>query len=531
MVSLFPTPTVLVSLLASSVLLTAAAQEDAPPEPTEADYYELVSIDPQAGLTSALGDLALEVGGLCFLGDGSLLAATRRGEVWLVKDYATTPSYTLWADGLHEPLGLLPHNGWIYFAQRGELSRMRDSDADGRADEFEVVNEAWSISGNYHEYAFGPCLDGEGNFWVTLNRPFGSGAFEVADFRGWAAKITPDGKICEMVASGLRSPAGIGRSPWGELFYTDNQGEWCPANKLSLLQEGKFYGHPWGIESSDLPMSKVPYPIPTRDFEERFRAGELIPRVTSEIKSLVLPAIWFPYNKLGRSASGFDWDESKGDFGPFAGQLFVGDQYEASINRVALEQVEGIWQGAAFPFRHQLASGVIRARFEKGAEANGLVVGMSDRGWTSVGSRRDGLQRISWTGKVPFEIHSIEARPDGFRLHLTKACDAQLVTTEGFRMTSYTYEFHEAYGSDEMDNARLEIQSATVSKDGKTVDLVVGTAQLLDAGEDAEALPAPALREGYVHELHADCLRDASSGAALLHGDSYYTLNRIPSVK
>jgi hypothetical protein len=224
------------STLLLALLLHGGAPYQGPgdevPPPTEGAYYAIEDIAPQSGLVSALGDLALEVGGLCFLGNETLLAATRRGEVWLVENYATEPSFSIWAEGLHEPLGLLPHNGWIYYAHRGELARMRDANDDGRADEFEVVNEAWSISGNYHEYAFGPVLDDEGNFWVTLNRPFGDGAFGVADFRGWAARISPDGATCEMVASGLRSPAGVGRAPWGELFYTDNQGEWCGGHRV-----------------------------------------------------------------------------------------------------------------------------------------------------------------------------------------------------------------------------------------------------------------------------------------------------------
>ena len=35
-------------------------------------------------------------------------------------------------------------------------------------------------------------------------------------------------------------------------------------------------------------------------------------------------------DEMGRSPSGFAWDMSEGKFGPFAGQLFVGDQYDAS---------------------------------------------------------------------------------------------------------------------------------------------------------------------------------------------------------
>ena len=559
-----PTARPLALGLALQPYLSAPACAQNQDLPTEDDYYTLHAIAPQAGLTGGLGDLSLEVGGLCFLGNDSLLAATRRGEVWLVENYSTAPVFHLWADGLHEPLGLLPLHGWIYFAQRGELARMRDTDGDLKADEFEVVNEAWSISGNYHEYAFGPALDAEGNFWVTLNRPFGSGAFDEAEFRGWAAKISPDGSLCEMVASGLRSPAGVGRSPWGEMFYTDNQGEWCPANKLSLLEEGKFYGHPWGIDSSDLPMSRVAYPreVPgsgevgsggeakassdERNFEQLYRKGELIPKVAARMPSMKLPAIWFPYDKLGRSASGFDWDESGGAFGPFAGQLFVGDQYEASVNRVALEQVDGVWQGAAFPFRRGLASGVIRARFDKGEVAQGvgrkgtaevgakpvspgLVVGMSDRGWASLGSQRDGLQRIVWTGAAPFEIHSIHATSTGFRLDLTEPCEPASVTPDAFTLKSYTYSFHEAYGSPEVDNANLDIASATCSPDGLTVTVVVGPGMRIKKdGTDKASLAAPALREGYVHELEAPGLRSRESGNPLLHPDAYYTLNRIP---
>ncbi len=504
----------------------------------EADFYRLVDMKPQAGLKSALGDLAIEVGGLCFLGNETLLAATRRGEVWMVRDYASNPTFSLWADGLHEPLGLLPLNGWIYYAQRGDLSRMRDSDGDGRADEFEVVNEDWSTSGDYHEYAFGPSLDAQGNFWVTLNRPFGGEPFGKVDFRGWAARISPDGSTCEMVSSGLRSPAGVGSAPWGELFYTDNQGEWVGTNKLTLLKSGDFHGHPWGIESSELPMSRMPYPIPTRDYETRYRDGILFPDAVREIKDLVLPTIWFPYDKLGRSASGFDWDESDGKFGPFSGQLFVGDQYEASLIRVALEKVDGHWQGAAFPFRKGLASGVIRARFDREDGSRGMIFGMSDRGWTSLGSARDGLQRLEWTGKTPFEILTMTARPDGFRLKLTRPCDPSLVTPKGFQLTSYTYELHQAYGSSEMDTAELAVSEAIVSADGLTIDLMIGTGTLISVPEvpantdptsiEVPSIPSPALRLGYVHELHANCLRDAKTGHPLLHGDAYYTLNRLP---
>ena len=77
-------------------------------------------------------------------------------------------------------------------------------------------------------------------------------------------------------------------------------------------------------------------------------------------------------------------------------------------------------------------------------------------------------------------------------------------------MNSYTYLYHETYGSDEIQKQELTIQMAKVSEDGKRVRLKVNS-----------------LRELFVHELSADGVRSAA-GESLLHPDAYYTLNRIP---
>ena len=80
------------------------------------------------------------------------------------------PAFTLYADGLQEPLGLAVHpddyaqwqtaiqsgeayTGNVWTVQRGELTRMKDEDGDLRGDVFETVCDDWSISGNYHEYS------------------------------------------------------------------------------------------------------------------------------------------------------------------------------------------------------------------------------------------------------------------------------------------------------------------------------------------------------------------------------------------
>lgn len=460
---------------------------------SEADYYEVIDV-------VIPDDVVLEVGGIEQIGPETLLACTRRGDVWRIDDFrSATPEYSLWANGLQEPLGLLAHEGWIYAATRGELVRMRDSNDDGFADQFRTVADGWSISGNYHEYNFGPRVDPEGNFWITTNKPFGGEPFGRVDWRGWAMKVTPEGEMIPF-AGGLRSPAGVEVSPWGQPFYTDNQGEWCGASKLSHLEEGDFHGHPHGIGSAKLPGSRVEFPGDVPD-------GILMPEAEGVIKGFKLPAVWFPYDKMGRSPSGMAWDTSGGAFGPFAGQLFVGDQYSAELMRVSLEQVEGHWQGACYPFRDKLGTGLIRVRQIDGGE---MLVGGSDRGWSALGAKPWALQRLRWTGKMPFEILEMKAAKGGFELRLTKSIDQTGLAKAQFKMSSYTYELHAAYGSKEFLTEQHELGAPQLADDGMSV-----------------FLPVAKLRAGYVHELHIEGLSD-QSGTPLLHGEAYYTLIRVP---
>jgi hypothetical protein len=479
-------------ILLESLVLAALALAPQQAQ-SEADYYEVIDV-------IIPDDVVLEVGGIEQIGPETLLACTRRGDVWRIDNFRSAkPEYSLWANGLQEPLGLLAHQGWIYAATRGELLRMRDSNDDGRADEFRTVADGWSISGNYHEYNFGPRVDPEGNFWITTNKPFGGEPFGSVDWRGWAMKVTPEGEMIPF-AGGLRSPAGVEVSPWGQPFYTDNQGEWCGASKLAHLEEGDFHGHPHGIGSAKLAGSRVEFPGDVPD-------GILMPEAEGVVKGFKLPAVWFPYDKMGRSPSGMAWDTSDGAFGPFAGQLFVGDQYSAELMRVSLEQVDGHWQGACYPFRDKLGTGLIRVRQVAGGE---MLVGGSDRGWSALGAKPWALQRLRWTGKMPFEILEMKAAPGGFQLRFTKPIDQSALSKAQFQMSSYTYELHSEYGSKEFLTEQHELGAAQLAADGKSV-----------------FLPVAKLRAGYVHELHIEALSDAS-GLPLLHGEAYYSLIRVP---
>jgi glucose/arabinose dehydrogenase len=476
--------------------LAALSLQESPAPHTEADVYPVESF-------SVPEEIALEVSGLAVLADGRPMVATRRGQVFLIEGAygpGDEAEYKLYADGLQEPLGLLEHGGWIYLTQRGELSRMRDVDGDDRMDELETVCDAWRISGNYHEYDFGPRLGPEGNLWITLNKPFGDEPFGRVNWRGFALRITPDGEMLP-TSAGLRSPAGIECSPWGDMFYTDNQGEWCGASKLAHLEPGDFHGHPWGIDSCDLPgwTYAVPKPPPN---------GMPMPEVAESWPSFKMPAVWFPYDKMGQSPAGILWDTTDGAFGPFAGQAFVADQHHSSVMRVSLEEIKGHWQGACYPFREGLQCGALRLAW---GTDDSMFVGETNRGWGSKGNKTEGFERLRWSGLLPFEIHEMRAVPGGFELSFTQPVDAESAAKAGgYELSSYTYLLHSAYGSPETNTETLEVTKATVAADGMSVTLAV-----------------EGLRTGYVHELHAAGVL-SRSGRSLLHDEAYYSLIELP---
>ena len=149
------------SLLLALATPLAACAADAPKPPagpTEADYYPLTTLPLPK-------DVVLEIGAIELLPKDRIAFSTRRGDIYLVDGaFAPQPSadklkFTLFASGLHEVLGLVYRDGALYATQRGEMTKITDTDGDGRADEFRTFADGWGINGDYHEYAFGSAPD------------------------------------------------------------------------------------------------------------------------------------------------------------------------------------------------------------------------------------------------------------------------------------------------------------------------------------------------------------------------------------
>ncbi len=465
-------------------------------QPLASRYYQIQKVKIPDGIE-------LEVGGLAFDDDGNLGVATRHGEVWLIKDPSgPQPTFARFAHGLHEPLGLNYRDGAFYCAQRGELTRLVDKDGDGKADRYESIYR-WDLAGNYHEYSYGPVFTPEGDMLVTLNLGWIGRGASLSEWRGWLVKISPDGDL-EPIATGLRSPAGFGYNAEGDIFYTENQGDWVGSGRMTHLEKGDFAGNPEGLKWTF--RSSSPLRLKPEDIDDT--RGLTLYEYAQEVDAIKPPSVWFPHTVMGISTSGFV--NLRDEFGPaFQGQMLVGDQGHSKLMRVAQEKVNGVYQGACFPFIDGFSSGVLRLEWSPDRKA--LYVGGTNRGWASTGRDPFALERLVWSGEVPFEIKTIRAHPEGFRLEFTRPADkVSMADPAAYKVTDFTYLYHHFYGSPVTDKQDRSIRKVTVADDGLSVILHLDR-----------------LRRGYIHEVRAPGVRSAG-GQPLLHNVGYYTLNEIP---
>lgn len=486
------------------LLLSAALPLAADPW-TEAFDIEFATIPPEVDP---------QVGGLDTLPDGRLAVCFHRGEL-MIYDPAEK-SWSMFAQGLHEPLGLLadaPDD--MIVMQRPELTRLRDADGDGEADTYETLYDGFGLSGNYHEFNFGPARDADGNLYIALNVasngagvrpeirgewmeigvPFESMAnldgqwgknrgkagrmYSRVPYRGWILKLSPDGKEMTPFACGVRSPDGIGFDAEGRLLVTDNQGDWRGTSPLYHIEEGKFYGHPASL--TWLPdWDRNPLEVPVEELDEmRTPAVGLFPQ--GELANSPTEPIAIP----------------EGVFGPFAGQTIIGEMNQNTLVRFLPDPVDGFAQGALIPFlqTEKLGRGNHRLTF---TPDGALWVGKTHLSWAGA----EGLAKITLKDESPFAVSHVKLGRDAFGIDLTEPADPK--SLEGITLTSHRYHYHAKYGSPKVDEKKHEIE-ATLSADGKRIVLKSD------------------LREGHLHVLGLQSVR-SKAGKPLLGDIAYYHL-------
>lgn len=475
------------------------------------DRFAIERIEIPAGIDP-------QIGGVTAMPDGRLAVCFHRGEVLIYDPKAER--WSEFASGLHEPLGILAEkDGSLLVMQRCELTRLSDTDGDGTADAYDTVFDGFGMSGNYHEFGFGPARDAAGNLYVALGtasngagirkeirdewsdigvprdkmdvrkewgkvRGAAGRMYSRAKWRGWVLKLSPDGKQVTPFACGFRTPDGIGFDAEGRLLVTDNQGDWLGTSKVHHVRESRFYGHVASLVWRE-GWTRDPLKVPVAEFEAlRTKAAALLPQgelANSPTQPIAVPEA----------------------FGVFAGQTLIGEMNQKSLVRFLPDPNGEVTQGAAIPFLRSNALGAGNHRMAF-TDDGSLWIGKTHLSWAGA----EGLYRVRLKDKkrALLAIDKVTLREKEFVFRFTAPVDGK--TLAGLKIRAHGYKYFKNYGSPKVDDREVKAGDAI---------LLPGDQMLRVFLKDSD------LREGDVYTFSFEGVK-SRTGEPLLGDKVYYTL-------
>ncbi|BCX48643.1 hypothetical protein HAHE_25510 [Haloferula helveola] len=407
----------------------------------------------------------LRFGGFDFIDDNTAALSTWNGDVWVVSGIKEPGklTWTRFAAGLFEPLGVKVVDGTIYVNGRDQITRLKDLNGDGEADHFEAFNRDVTVSPNFHEFAFDLQTDAQGNFYFSKAapvRPGGRNFDAILPNHGTVIRVSPDGSSSEVIATGLRAPGGVGVGPNGEITTGENEGTWQPCCKINFMkpdQRPLFFG----TEQSRQDLKDAPY---------------------------TEPLCYLPMD-VDNSGGSQVWVPKEAKWGLQAGEMLHLSYGQSTIYRVLPETVNGTLQGGVVPVPVKLRSSAMRARFHP----DGSLYVLGFRGWQTNAASECAFHRIRYTGKpvtIPDQLH---VTPKGVRIHFEVPLDEELATDPtSYSVQRWDYVRGPQYGSGEfsVDNPDEEARKVALGKESKghksRDNVKVTAAKLLDDGQTVE---------------------------------------------
>jgi len=431
--------------------------------------------------------------GFDFFKDGTTAAmCSVTGDVWVISgidDGLNELKWRRYATGLFQPLGLKIVNEQIYVLGRDQITRFHDFNKDGEADFYENFNNDISISNHYHEFCLNLSTDPAGNFYFIKG---GNLRQATVPHHGCLVKVTKDGGLLEVVATGHRAPNGMSVGPKGELTSADNEGNWVPSSRVNLVKPGGFYGHVYTAHRKEVP----------NDYDK--------------------PLFWLPH-QVDNSSGGQTWVTSD-KWGPFKGDLLHLSYGKSSLFKVMKEEVNGQWQGGAVRFPLRFDSGIMRGRFNP-RDGQLYVAGL--RVWQSNGARFGAFHRVRYTGKPVHMPTDIKVQKNGLAVTFTNPLDAvSAVDDQNWAVDQWNYQWTKNYGS-----------KMYSSKDPAEV---VGDKKQGEFGGDAVAIKGIKLSEDKKTVfIEVDGLKPVmqsrirfnikAADGAVLKQEIFHTINRVPA--
>jgi len=450
--------------------------------------------------------------GLSWRPDGRLIFSSLKGQVFEAIDRdgdGTEDCLNLLADGLPAPYGVRADAVHIDICAKYALLRLHTADKSGRR--IDTIASGWGYSSDYHDWAVGLPRSERGEYFLGIPCQQDKRSPAAARFHGSVLRLTPrkptldDPRLFALtpISSGHRFPMGLALDRAGELFVTDNQGNYKPFNELNHVRPGTHFGFINFLDRGKPAPPRTPSAI---DIPHPWT------RSVNGICFLYTP------NREHRAGSVSDGrtvaDASGSVLGPLEGHL-IGCEYDTRrLIRMTLQRVGDTFQGAAYPLS-------IPPSDPQRGFLGPLVCAVSPRGELYVGSIRDSgwgaganvgeIVRVQiQPDKLPCGIAEVQATHDGFRIDFFRPIDRELAAKiESYTIQSYRREPTPAYGGPDRDRRTEKVTGATVSGDARGVTLKLA-----------------AMRPGFVYELR---VRNLAPGGGEFHpAESHYTLNIVP---
>ncbi len=340
--------------------------------------------------------------------------------------------------------------------------------------------KTWAFDFMTHQWVFTPIFN-KGYFYAPYSgsiRPGGlSNVSATTQLSGAFLKWDLTGKL-EAFAGGLREPNGANLDEsTGEMFVTDNQGCWLPASTFSLVKQGKFYGH-----------------------------RQTAPKLPNWAENLPYepPVAWLPYHTVRTSPS----QPVVIPKGKFTGDWLIGDITSPGLIRVALDKVNGIYNGAVFFFTQGMKDAALN-RLAYGPDGSLYIASLETiaGGWP-LGSNQ-GIYRLTANPTTTaFEMRTVRSLADGLELEFTQPVDADKVVASAFKAVQWQYIRQEGYGVGKQPEQTLVVSGVDVSNDRMRVHLKI----------------ADLVIDRTINIKHTGL---TSAGKAPWNDESWFTLNSI----
>ncbi len=379
--------------------------------------------------------------------------STVHGDVWRVSGIDGELRELAWkryATGLFQPLGLKVFNNEVYVLGRDQITRLRDRDGNGEADDYECFTNQYDTSSGGHDYV--TCLEADKD-----------GRFYFLHAKQGAVRTSVDGRTIEVIGTGLRNPNGMGLGPQGQLSASPQEGEWTPATGIFDIQKGDHFGYPGPLPPNKLeqPLIALHDPLKTVGVEAPFT---YIPR------------------RVDNSSGGEVWVDSD-QWGLPRGTMLHFSYGQCTMLQVLQERVSGpngdsVLQGGTVAFPFVFDSGACRGKFSP-HDGQLYVTGL--RGWTTAATQDGCLHRVRHTkSNPPYLPDSIKTYKNGLAIHFPAHLGNDIEDHTNYHVEAWNYKYSQVYGSadyklskpNEQGRDELVVKSAT-KLDRQTVFLEI----------------------------------------------------------